>query len=91
MRTNFLQDPEQKAWGFSCIFYYSYAKIEESIRRFLVQLIIILLIAVSILTLLSGIAIFSGARKGEKFQAFLFYFSMTFSKNILLVEVEEPW
>lgn len=43
------------------------------------QLIIILLIAVSILTLLSGIAIFSGARKGEKFQAFLFFFISFFA------------
>ena len=39
------------------------------------QLIKILLIAVSILTLLSGIAVFSGARKGERLQAFLFFFT----------------
>lgn len=43
------------------------------------QLIIILLIAVSILTLLSGIAILSGAKKGEKFQAFLFFFISFFA------------
>ncbi len=39
------------------------------------QLIKILLIAVSILTLLSGISVFSGARKGERLQAFLFFFT----------------
>lgn len=43
------------------------------------QLIIILLIAVSILTLLSGIAVLSGAKKGERFQAFLFFFTTLFS------------
>lgn len=39
------------------------------------QLIKILLIAVSILTLLSGISVFSGARKGQRIQAFLFFFT----------------
>ncbi len=43
------------------------------------QLIFILLIAVSILTLLSGIAVLSGARKGERFQAFLFFFITIFA------------
>lgn len=39
------------------------------------QLINILLTAVSILTLLSGLAVISGARKGERAQAFLFFFT----------------
>lgn len=43
------------------------------------QLIIILLIAVSILTLLSGVAVLSGAKKGERLQAFLFFFTTLFS------------
>lgn len=43
------------------------------------QLIIILLIAVSLLTLLSGIAVLSGARKGERAQAFLFFFITFFA------------
>ncbi|MBQ3309195.1 hypothetical protein IJG78_00790 [Candidatus Saccharibacteria bacterium] len=43
------------------------------------QLLIILLVAVSILTLLSGIAVLSGARKGERFQAFLFFFITLFA------------
>ncbi|MBR2589020.1 hypothetical protein IKE84_01610 [Candidatus Saccharibacteria bacterium] len=43
------------------------------------QLIIILLIAVSVLTLLSGIAVLSGAKKGERFQAFLFFFITLFA------------
>ncbi|MBR5621401.1 hypothetical protein IKW75_02900 [Candidatus Saccharibacteria bacterium] len=39
------------------------------------QLIKILLIAVSILTLLSGVSVLSGARKGERLQAFIFFFT----------------
>lgn len=39
------------------------------------QLITLLLIIVAILTLLSGVAVFSGAHKGEKGQAFLFLFT----------------
>lgn len=39
------------------------------------QLIIILLVAVSILTLLSGITVLSGARKGDRLQAFIFFFT----------------
>ncbi len=39
------------------------------------QLIKILLIAVSVLTLLSGISVLSGARKGERLQAFIFFFT----------------
>lgn len=43
------------------------------------QLIIILLIAVSVLTLLSGIAVISGVKKGDRFQAFLFFFISLFA------------
>jgi len=56
----------------------AYAKIKHK-KETQVSLIIILLTAVSILTLLSGIAVLSGARKGERTQAFLFFFTTLFS------------
>lgn len=43
------------------------------------QLVIILLIAVSLLTFLSGVAVLSGAKKGERFQAALFFFITVFA------------
>ncbi|MBR2587380.1 hypothetical protein IKE71_03365 [Candidatus Saccharibacteria bacterium] len=43
------------------------------------QLIIILLVAVSVLTLLSGVSVMAGARKGEKFPAFLFFMATLFA------------
>ncbi|MBQ3325592.1 hypothetical protein IJG79_00355 [Candidatus Saccharibacteria bacterium] len=43
------------------------------------QLLIMLLIAVSILTLLSGISVLFGARKGERFQAILFFLVTLFA------------
>ncbi len=43
------------------------------------QLIIILLIAVSILTLLSGVSVLLGARRGERVSAFLFFLATFFA------------
>lgn len=43
------------------------------------QLTTLLLIIVSILTLLSGIAVLSGAHKGDRLQAFLFFFTTIFA------------
>ena len=43
------------------------------------QLSIILLIAVSILTILSGISVLAGAKKGERKDAYIFFFATFFA------------